>query len=164
MPSVRIARLSTDVKAMSKTYPPSFRRRPASAASARPRSDRSTSVQPVKRFSLFQVLSPWRSRTTLCTYCPPSREARRRAQFVFDPDDRVLTDPVLVETDHFLRRPVRLARLLERVPAAARPQLTRRDVERDPDVVTGLQPRFTYRFKHDLDRFTVRFEIRSEPP
>src|SRR5207249_8510306 len=27
---------------------------------------RSTSVQPVKRFSMFQTDSPWRNRTTLC--------------------------------------------------------------------------------------------------
>src|SRR3954468_7015452 len=39
--------------------------RPASAASCRPRSVRSTSVHPVNRFSLFHVLSPWRSRTTV---------------------------------------------------------------------------------------------------
>ena len=45
-------------------YPPSFRSLPAACASSRPVSDRSTSVQPVNRFSLFQVLSPWRSSTT----------------------------------------------------------------------------------------------------
>src|SRR6185436_13026013 len=50
---------------MSKRNPPSFSSRPASFASFRPFSDRSTSVQPVNRFSLFHVLSPWRSRTIL---------------------------------------------------------------------------------------------------
>src|SRR5262249_3792823 len=39
------------------------------------RSDRSTSVQPVKRFSRFQVLSPWRRRTTL--YMPVSSRRSR---------------------------------------------------------------------------------------
>src|SRR3954464_6069631 len=65
MPSVLIARFSTEVKATSKTNPASPSRRPASRASSTPRSVRSTSVQPVNRFSLFHVLSPWRSRTTL---------------------------------------------------------------------------------------------------
>jgi magnesium-transporting ATPase (P-type) len=46
-------------------YPCSFSIRPACVASSRPFSERSTSVQPVNRFSLFQMLSPWRSRTTL---------------------------------------------------------------------------------------------------
>ena len=49
-----------------------------------PRSDRSTSVQPVKRFSLFQVLSPWRSRTSVCmrVFALPTAAAsdRRRAR------------------------------------------------------------------------------------
>src|SRR5690242_8892640 len=40
-------------------------RRVASLASALPSCSWSTSVQPVKRFSLFQVLKPWRSRTSL---------------------------------------------------------------------------------------------------
>src|SRR5208337_2996181 len=61
---VRIARLSTDVKAISKAKPPSFSVLPASIASPLPCSDKSTSVQPVKRFSLFQRLSPCRKRTT----------------------------------------------------------------------------------------------------
>ena len=36
------------------------------ALPARPLSFRSTSVQPVNRFSWFQTLSPWRSRTSRC--------------------------------------------------------------------------------------------------
>src|SRR5208337_1812231 len=64
--SVRIARFNSEVKAMSKLYPCFLSRRPASLASSFPFSDRSTSVQPVNRFSLFQTLSPWRSRTILC--------------------------------------------------------------------------------------------------
>src|SRR6185436_512251 len=80
---------------MSKTYPPSRSSRPASAASARPFSVRSTSVQPVKRFSLFQVLSPWRSSTTLCTYRAPSGEARGGTELLFDAQQLVvLADPV----------------------------------------------------------------------
>src|SRR6185295_17880610 len=72
-------------------YPPSFSRRPASAASSRPRSVRSTSVQPVKRFSLFQVLSPWRSRTTLCiAKCALARVFRGRAEFFFDAQQLVV--------------------------------------------------------------------------
>ena len=49
---------------MSNVKPPSRSSRPAACASARPLSDRSTSVQPVNRFSRFQMLSPWRSRTS----------------------------------------------------------------------------------------------------
>src|ERR1700736_4497571 len=63
--SVRIARLSTEVKA---TSGPSFSvssSRPSCAASLRPCADRSTSVQPVNRFSTFQVLWPWRTRISL---------------------------------------------------------------------------------------------------
>src|SRR5438132_6646503 len=40
-------------------------RRPASTASSTPRPLSGTSVQPVKRFSRFQVLSPWRRRTSV---------------------------------------------------------------------------------------------------
>ena len=54
----RIAALPADVSASGAVVV-------GACASAKPRSDRSTSVQPVKRFSTFQVLSPWRSRTTL---------------------------------------------------------------------------------------------------
>src|SRR5262249_4374500 len=39
---------------------------PAARASSRPASVRSTSVQPVNRFSRFHSLSPWRRRTSLC--------------------------------------------------------------------------------------------------
>ena len=38
---------------------------PADLASSLPLSERSTSVHPVKRFSLFQTLSPWRRSTSL---------------------------------------------------------------------------------------------------
>ncbi len=38
--------------------------RPAARASSTPCAERSTSVQPVKRFSRFQPDSPWRSRTS----------------------------------------------------------------------------------------------------
>lgn len=49
---------------MSKSYPPSSRAFPADSASFLPLSERSTSVQPVKRFSRFHSLSPWRSNTS----------------------------------------------------------------------------------------------------
>ena len=63
---VRIARFNSDVKAMSKLYPCSLSKMPASLAPSLPYSERLTSIQPVNRFSLFQTLSPWRSRTILC--------------------------------------------------------------------------------------------------
>ena len=53
---------------MSKVKPLSLSTLPASFASAMPCGVRSTSVQPVKRFSLFHVLSPWRSRTICFIY------------------------------------------------------------------------------------------------
>ena len=46
--------------------------RPAAVASSTPFGERSTSVQPVKRFSRFQVLSPWRSRTSVYIGSRPS--------------------------------------------------------------------------------------------
>jgi hypothetical protein len=45
----------------------SFSVRPAALPFAQPCSDKSTSVQPVKRFSLLQIRSPWRRRTTCRT-------------------------------------------------------------------------------------------------
>jgi hypothetical protein len=59
---VRIARFNTEAKATSNVNPCSFRPRPASCPSSLPRSDKSTSVQPVKSFSLFHPLSPCRKR------------------------------------------------------------------------------------------------------
>src|SRR5207244_10324258 len=43
---------------------------PASTASVTPRSLRGTSVQPVKRFSRFHVLSPWRRSTSVPGFLP----------------------------------------------------------------------------------------------
>ncbi len=63
--SVRIARFSTDVNAMSNGIPSAFSSLPASWASSNPCFERSTSIQPVNRFSRFQMLWPWRSRTSL---------------------------------------------------------------------------------------------------
>src|SRR5688572_25629523 len=63
---VRIARLSTDVYASSKVKPSALSSFPAACASSLPFSERSTSFQPVKRFSLFHSLSPWRIKTSLC--------------------------------------------------------------------------------------------------
>src|SRR3984893_10450116 len=59
---VRRARFSTEVKATSTPIPCASNSRPACAASARPETDRSTSVPPVNRFSTFEVLWPWRTR------------------------------------------------------------------------------------------------------
>ena len=102
-PSVRMARFSTDVKATSKCVPPSFSRRPLRALPRRPCSDRSTSVHPVNRFSLFQVLSPCRSRTSLCIVESTQRSrialrARERClcpEFFLDAHQLVvLADPI----------------------------------------------------------------------
>src|SRR5205814_1078560 len=57
------ARCWSDVCATSTSTAASRRKPPAAAASSRPFSERSTSTQPVKRFSLFHTLSPCRSRT-----------------------------------------------------------------------------------------------------
>src|SRR5262245_29486413 len=58
---------------MSNVNPSALRSSPARLASALPCSERSTSVQPVKRFSLFQMLSPWRS-STIFVMGSPARE------------------------------------------------------------------------------------------
>src|SRR5215468_8789828 len=60
-----MARVSTEVNARSNAKPLARRSSAAVFASARPLSVRSTSVQPVNRFSWFHVDSPCRSRTTL---------------------------------------------------------------------------------------------------
>ena len=57
----------------------------ARRASSRPRSDRSTSVQPVKRFSRFQTDSPWRSNATLCTIGVIEYEYAGRERFYNTP-------------------------------------------------------------------------------
>src|SRR5258705_1762410 len=72
-----MARFNTEVYAQSKTKPASLSTSPARFASSTPRRVRSTSVQPVKRFSMFQTDSPWRNRTTL--YMGASRAALVRA-------------------------------------------------------------------------------------
>src|SRR5215204_3089450 len=64
--SVRIARFRTDVYASSNVKPSALRSLPAACASSFPFSERSTSFQPVKRFSLFHSLSPCRIKTNLC--------------------------------------------------------------------------------------------------
>src|SRR5436190_4459952 len=93
MSSVLMARRSTEVNARSNVRSASFMSRPASCASKRPRSERSTSFQPVNRFSLFHVLSPWRRRTTLNMELPQRRLAgvlRAGAELFFDPDQLVV--------------------------------------------------------------------------
>src|SRR3954470_2722640 len=62
MLAVLIARRSREVWTTSGRSPASRSCSPPRCASARPFSDRGTSTQPVKRFSAFQELSPWRSR------------------------------------------------------------------------------------------------------
>ena len=56
-----------------------------------------------------------------------------------------------------------LARLLERVGAAAGPQLARGHVERDEDVLTGLHARLADGLEHDFDGLAIRFQVRREP-
>jgi len=74
------ARRSTDVKAMSKSNPSRLSNWPAARASAIPCSVRPTSVHPEKRFSRFQVDSPWRRRTSfLMTRAPGTHRDRRSA-------------------------------------------------------------------------------------
>src|SRR5207237_7684617 len=72
-----IARFRTEVYVISKLNPPSRNRRPASRASRSPCGDSPTSVQPVKRFSRFQVLCPCRSRTSV--WVVMARQCTRRA-------------------------------------------------------------------------------------
>src|SRR5256714_4078820 len=61
-----MARWRGKVKGGSNSSPPDLSSRPALRASSMPLGARSTSVQPVKRFSRFQVDSPCRSSTSLC--------------------------------------------------------------------------------------------------
>ncbi len=81
---------------------------------------------------------------------------------VFDRRDRVLPDPVLVQLDHFLGRALAFARFLERVAAISGPELARRDIERDEDVVAGLAPRFADGLQHDFDGLAVGLQVRRE--
>src|SRR3954451_3909080 len=60
-----MARVRTLVKQQSKSKPRSLRSRPAARASSTPAGDKSTSHQPVKRFSRFHCDWPWRIRTSL---------------------------------------------------------------------------------------------------
>src|SRR5437879_4414604 len=65
MSAVWIARTSTDVCTTVGAMPAACIRRPASLASVTPSSLSGASYQPVKRFSRFHVLCPWRSRTSV---------------------------------------------------------------------------------------------------
>src|ERR1700737_4263937 len=65
-----MARINTDVCTISGLRPAAFMRRPDSSASLTPCSLRGTSVQPVKRFSRFHVLWPWRSRMSVPGFLP----------------------------------------------------------------------------------------------
>src|SRR5260370_39461288 len=46
--------------------------------------------------------------------------------------------------------------------AAPRPELTRRDVERNPDVLASPQTGLTDRFENDLHRLAIRLQVRRE--
>src|SRR5687767_15112199 len=61
--AVRTARFWTEVNTRSRSMPLSRINAPAARASASPCSVTSTSHQPVKRFSRFHWLWPWRRRT-----------------------------------------------------------------------------------------------------
>jgi len=76
-----MARLSTDVKATSKTYPSLARILPPWWASSMPFAVSPTSVHPVNRFSWFQVLSPWRIRTSFFMDRSFRREGERAGGF-----------------------------------------------------------------------------------
>src|ERR1051325_5835028 len=65
-----MARMRTDVWTTSGSSDAFVSWRPASRASSTPRSLSGTSCQPVKRFSRFQVLWPWRSRTSVAGPLP----------------------------------------------------------------------------------------------
>src|SRR5689334_710519 len=65
MSAVWMARMSTDVCTTSGSRPSFFIARPASRASDTPCSLSGTSCHPVKRFSRFHVLWPWRSSTSV---------------------------------------------------------------------------------------------------
>src|SRR5215469_12360834 len=73
--SVRMARFNTEVKAMSAPRCSLMSSWPAWIASSRPCADRSTSVQPVNRFSTFQMLWPWRTRISFPGTAGPSAAA-----------------------------------------------------------------------------------------
>ena len=62
---VRIARFNTEVNTTSGSSRALISSRAAARASSYPRGVRSTSTQPVKRFSRFQMLWPWRTSTRL---------------------------------------------------------------------------------------------------
>ena len=82
---------------------------------------------------------------------------------VFDRDDRVLPDPVLVERDHLVGRAGLLAGLLEFVGLRRLvPELARRDVEREEHVVARLVAGLRDRFEHQVDRLAVGRQARRE--
>ena len=63
--------------------------------------------------------------------------------------------PVLIEGDHAFGIARRLAGLVELVTPVACPELARRDIERDEDVLAGLVAGLADRFEHDFDRFAI---------
>src|SRR4029453_14905925 len=77
------ASLSSEGNGIAKTKSDFFSDRPPSRASFSPCSDSSTSVQPVNRFSLFQMLSPWRSRTSLYMAVRAFRTQKGRLHLFF---------------------------------------------------------------------------------
>ena len=73
-----------------------------SSASSRPRSERSTSVQPVNRFSWFQTLSPCRIRTSLCISGSWGR-AGSGPPSLGQSSGRILTNSPIPENRRFFR-------------------------------------------------------------
>src|SRR5688572_45323 len=72
--AVVIARRSSDVWTRSGSTPASTSMRPPACASVVPLSESGTSTQPVNRLRAFQVLSPWRRRTSV-EVMPPTLPA-----------------------------------------------------------------------------------------
>src|SRR5439155_16331311 len=83
-------------------------------------------------------------------------------QTILDRDDRILPQPLVVQADHLVRGAIGLPGLLERISAAARPQLARRDVERHKDLLAGLHADLRDRLEHDLNRLPIRAVVWRE--
>src|SRR6266704_1776193 len=113
-----------------------------------PRSNRSMLVQK-------------RSSPTSCTRADSASVSF--AHPALDRHDRIAVDPALVQRDHLIRRLRAGAAFLEDViPLLV--ELGRRRVERDGDVLPGLEPGALDRRHHGLERRLVAREIGRESP
>src|SRR4029079_16921392 len=82
---------------------------------------------------------------------------------LLDGDDRVLAAPVGEERDHAFRIARRFAGLVELVAGVpACPELARRHVERDEDVLAGLRAGLTDGLEYHFHRLAVRLEVRRK--